>query len=270
MYAASFLESAAGRIFCVVHQPAASHAVRGRVLLLPPFAEEMNKSRHVLAAIARAFAASDYLAILPDLFGTGDSEGDFADADLEIWRADVDRAVAALGTEGGLHIVGLRFGALLAADAARRHPVDSLSLLQPVADGRLQLNQMLRLRLASGMVGGGRRESSADLRRQLADGESIEIAGYGLSGRLAAQLETLALSDLGPGQTTRVHWLEIAAQADRELMPASQTVIEQWRRAGVSVDPAVIACDAFWATQELAFCPELAARVSGQIAGHAR
>jgi hypothetical protein len=48
---------------------------------VPPFAEEMNKSRRMIAEVGRRLEGSGVGMLLVDLFGTGDSEGEFAQAD---------------------------------------------------------------------------------------------------------------------------------------------------------------------------------------------
>src|SRR6185436_14934074 len=63
-------------------------------------AEEMNKCRRMIAEAANALAALGVAALVPDLFGTGDSEGEFRDADWETWKADLDTAVAWASEEG--------------------------------------------------------------------------------------------------------------------------------------------------------------------------
>ena len=60
--------------------PPCSTQPRGGVLYCPPFAEEMNKSRRMAALQARAFAKAGYGVLLLDLYGCGDSSGDFSDA----------------------------------------------------------------------------------------------------------------------------------------------------------------------------------------------
>jgi alpha/beta superfamily hydrolase len=54
-----------------------------------PFVEEMNKSRRMAALQSRSLAARGYSVLQIDLFGCGDSSGDFADASWEIWVQDV-------------------------------------------------------------------------------------------------------------------------------------------------------------------------------------
>mgnify|MGYP000671094132 CR=1 FL=1 len=46
------------------------------------------------------------------------------------------------------------------------------------------------------------------------------------------------------------------AAAGAEL-PVSQRVIGHWTAAGVDVSSECIECDAFWATQEIAYCAEI-------------
>ena len=157
---------------------------RRKFLLIAPFAEELNKSRHVLAALCLALGERGHDVLMPDLYGTGDSAGDFGDATLEIWRRDLDNSIAHLEPGDRLELIGMRTGALLAADAVQRHAVRSLTLLHPVATGRQQLNQMLRLRLAGGLTGEGEKETASQLRHRLAQDEGLEVAGYRLSGRL--------------------------------------------------------------------------------------
>jgi hypothetical protein len=97
----------------------------------------------------------------------------------------------------------------------------------------------------------------AELKERLGVGECLEIGGYGLSGQLAGDLESLSLKQQAPPPVEQVNWVEVAREVERPLMPASQRVIDAWREAGVSVNGGVIACDQFWATQEIARCSEL-------------
>ena len=82
----------------------------------------------MIADLANALAAQGVAALVPDLFGTGDSEGEFRDADWETWKADLDTAVA-WTQEAGWPVKGvlaIRLGSVLAAEwlRERRHPVE--------------------------------------------------------------------------------------------------------------------------------------------------
>lgn len=255
MYTAFFLDGRQGRLFCtgVVHEAAA----RRQFIVLPPFAEEMNKSRHILSAMVRALGDAGHDVLLPDLYGTGDSEGDFGSASIDVWCDDILMLIEKLADKGRVGLIGLRSGALLAATVASRRAVDSLTLIHPVADGRQQLNQLLRLRLAGGLTDGGKRESAAELRQRLADGQALEIAGYRLSPEMASGLESLALAELQITGVERIDWIELVADVERPLMPSSLRIVDQWQEAGMRVESETIVCDQFWATQEIARCPAL-------------
>lgn len=254
MQTAFFLDGPSGRLFCTGYlHPTPDD--RRRYLVLAPFGEEMNKSRHVLAALVRRLGAAGHDVLLPDLFGTGDSEGELGDASIDAWREDIAALIERLAGTQPVHLIGLRAGALLAVDALARHAAETLTLIQPLADGRQQLNQLLRLRLAGGLMGDRKSETAAELRAQLADGQALEVAGYLLSPAMATGLESLKLGAMRPDTVDRVHWLELVAEAGRPLMPVSQRVVDEWSADGTEVDTETVACDSFWATQEIAQCP---------------
>lgn len=255
MRVATFFRGHCGSLFCT---GALHEGGQGRkVLIIPPFAEELNKSRHVLAALCRSLEAAGHDVLLPDLYGTGDSEGQFSEATLEIWRGDLDAAVRYLEPREDFDVIALRAGALIAVDLVNRHRIRSMTLLHPIVEGRQQLNQLLRLRLAGALTGGGKKETAAQLREQLASGHTLEIAGYGLSPQLAADLEALSLSASPPLAVAQLNWIELAAAQDRPLMPASQRLLEDWEAQGVPVASRILVCDQFWATQEIAQCPAI-------------
>ena len=107
------LAGTAGSLFALHF--AAAGASRRAVLVLPPFAEELNKSRRMLALAARALQGAGIDVLLIDLYGTGDSGGDFGDATLAIWRDDLRRGAAWLAERGvaRLDVLAVRGGALL-------------------------------------------------------------------------------------------------------------------------------------------------------------
>jgi len=264
----AFLEGRHGRIHCTFFRPGA--ATSTGLLFLPPFAEEMNKSRRMMAQLGHALAARDWIMALPDPFGTGDSEGDFADARWAAWRADVLTAAGALRERGVERLIlgGLRTGVLLALDTLRAlpSPPERLLLWQPVTSGRQFLTRFLRLRLAASMSG-GERESTPDLRARLAAGESLEIAGYELSPALAEALEGLDATALAPPADLPVDWFEVSSADEPRVPPAAARVAEAWRATGCAVAQEALAGDPFWTTQEIAEVPALVERSVARVVG---
>lgn len=253
-----FIDGLAGRLFAVYH-PAAVAAAPA-LLYVHPFAEEMNRCRRMAALQARAFAAAGRAVLILDLAGCGDSDGEFHDARWDGWRADVAAGIDWLRARGHRRIGlwGLRLGALLAAEAARDSEVSELLLWQPAASGRTHLTQFLRIRLAAAITrAGGGGETTQTLRAALADGATVEVAGYGLAGAMAAAIDDRMLAPLTPPAGVAIHWLEVAGEASDTLPPASAAVVEGWRAAGRDVRVAVVAGDPFWATAEITVAPAL-------------
>ena len=145
-FEAFFLPAQRGERFCIFH-PAAGMP-RGGVIYIPPFAEEMNKARRMAALQSRAFAAAGYAVLQMDLFGCGDSSGDFSEATWELWKQDIALGVQWISERAGgtVTLWGLRLGALLALDAARIcNPLPAAFVLwQPVLTGEALLTQFLR------------------------------------------------------------------------------------------------------------------------------
>lgn len=218
----------------------------------------MNKSRRMVALQARAFAAAGTDVLLLDLLGCGDSSGDFADADWERWIDDLLTACRWLQarSSGALWLWGLRAGCLLAADAARQLDTRCDFLFwQPTPSGKTVLQQFLRLKLAGEMLAGAGKPTMENLRRQLAAGAAMDIAGYQMSAALALALERSTLAPpLAPG---RLEWIELSNRTGDELLPASLPVLERWRAAGFVARAHALRGPAFWQTTEIEEAPGL-------------
>lgn len=238
-------------------------------LFVPPFAEEMNKSRRTAALLGQSLAVQGSPTLIPDLWGTGDSGGDFVDARWEIWRADLQAAACLLGDLGAqwIGIVALRFGALLAVDVLQSLalPVERLVLWQPVVSGSQHLTQFLRLRVAAALTEGGGATVRA-IRDELDREGSVEVGGYELPLGLALAMDGARLDVPGARISAPVHWLDVASDPERPLPAPAQAVIDGWRRAGSSVAVERLRGDAFWATQEITEARELVAATARLLA----
>jgi exosortase A-associated hydrolase 2 len=252
---------AGGQRYCL-YQPAVG-ACRGALVYVPPFAEEMNKSRRMAALLALELARQGIATLRIDLHGCGDSSGDFADARWESWRDDIGLASAWLEQRSGHRpaLLGLRLGALLAMDYVANAPETDaprqLILWQPVLDGAAFLTQFLRLRMAGAMMSatGAADNSTATLRAMLAAGHSLEVAGYELSPELALAIDGLKLAPLGRAGCA-LHWFDVG-QPERAQSPATDKALAALRERGVEVDLTRIDGPAFWGSQEIATCQPL-------------
>jgi uncharacterized protein len=254
---AFFMAAASGQRLCLYH-PSSRNGLRGAVVYVHPWAEEMNKSRRMAALQSRALANAGYAVLQIDLHGCGDSSGDFADATWSGWIDDVRLAARWMQArhDKPLWIWGLRAGCLLAVQAAREiDGVSGLLFWQPAASGRALLLQFLRLKAAAELLQGGAKGTTARLRSDLEAGRGVEVAGYRLESRLALGLARASLD--APPQGCRVLWLEVSTRADATLPAASLMRIEAWRNAGHDVAAGGVHGPAFWQTQEIEDAPAL-------------
>ena len=270
-----FLRMGSGQRYCMYHAPAAPACV-GAVLYVHPFGDEMNKARRMAALQARTLAAQGFGVLQIDLFGCGDSSGEFAEASWEDWKDDLRAADDWLRQRLNKPIClwGLRLGTLLALDYARTsaQAPAAVVLWQPVLSGSMFLTQFLRLRVASEMLagdvpdGGDKTGGTQGLRDELRAGKTLEIAGYELSPALAAACDSLDAGNMAV-HGCPVHWFEAVAEAGRPMPPATRRVVEGWMRAGVSLQTHPTPCPPFWSTQEIEEAPELLSATSRIFAG---
>lgn len=257
---ALFLPGTRGPVFAISRSPD-SAAVERAVLFLPPFAEEMNKSRRMFTLAAQALARKGIASLIIDLHGTGDSAGEFSEARWDTWHADIAIACAWLRERGCRRIVlaGLRMGALLALDVApRTADVERIVLWQPVVAGDAMITQFLRTDVVAQMLAQADARSSTDaLRKQLQAGETIEVAGYALAPDLVAAIESLKLESLPPDSTLPIHWIEVVSDTSRGGTPAGLRVRQAWQARGLPVTHRVVMGPPFWSSTEIAIAPEL-------------
>ncbi len=272
-----FLKVGSGERFCLYHGPRPGQECRGTLIYVHPFCDEMNKSRRMAAIQARAFAATGFGVLQIDLLGCGDSSGEFGDARWNIWKQDLAAAESWLDTrtKAPISLWGLRLGALLALDFAkdRTDSFDKIILWQPVINGESFLTQFLRLRLASEMLSGDNSTPKGSgthaMRSTLANGETLEVAGYELAPELAAAIDSLKAAELVITRSP-VHWFEIVSEPDRPMTATGARVVSGWKQDGVDLHVHLVPGLPFWATPEISECAELVTATTNVFADGAR
>jgi len=222
------------------------------ILHIPAFAEEMNKSRAMVVAQARAMATQGFTVLVPDYFGTGDSQGDFSEASWQIWLKDMRFCQQWLQSQYGNEIIlwGLRLGALMALELASQDTTSKLILWNPVLLGEQFMLQFLRLRLANSIIYGDNKEKLADLKQRLEQGGRIEVAGYQLSAALFEQVCELKAKALQLSSVKNVLWTDVSTNTKPLAVPA-QAVVDQWQAAEIEVNVKPVMGYQFWNTQEI-------------------
>jgi len=262
-----FLPGRRGDRLCVLRTPR-GRAIGGLVVV-HPFAEEANKSRRAIAEQARHLAGAGFAVLQIDLFGCGDSAGDFGDATWDAWLDDVRDGIDCLRprVDGPLWLWGVRAGCLLAGEVARSAPEPpGLLLWQPVRSGNQHLTQLLRTRTVGELIGDGEtRTTTRGLMDALKSGNPVEVAGYRIAPGLALGLAAAELRS--PPASTRVVWLELSLADPPALLPASVAAVETWRRDGALVVAEAVHGTPFWQTVEIEECPALVQRTREILQG---
>jgi exosortase A-associated hydrolase 2 len=256
-----FLTLGSRQLFCLFY-PSQQPVIKGYILHIPAFAEEMNKARRMVALQARQFTNQGYAVLVLDLFGTGDSSGDLSETSWVIWQEDVIAACAWLQQQGATAIIlwGLRLGTLLALSIASSSPIPIAQVLcwQPVWQGELFIMQFLRLRVAAAMLSKNTApEKTSDLKQQLLAGQTVEVAGYTLAPALVNPLLALSAIDLPLTHLASVHIVEIVNSEEVSLTANSQKFIAKCQAAGTTITSATVVGNPFWATQEIVEVPGL-------------
>lgn len=263
---AFFLEQPGGHRFCL-HYPVSHGLLRGLCVYLHPWAEEMNKSRRMAALGARALADAGYAVLQIDLLGCGDSSGDFEAANWSRWIQDVHLAcqwlrarypASAGQAQAPLCLWGLRAGCLLGAAAAAQLQLDCHFLFwQPTLSGQQVLNPFLRLAWAEQLHNTQAATDLAGIRQRLAQGTSVEIAGYTLSAALAEGLARAQLHATPQANAACVAWLELSTTHKSEQSVAARASVTAWRRQGYAVEVQLLQGPAFWQSSEIETAPAL-------------
>lgn len=244
-----FLPGSHGDLFAVYYPPHCTPS-HGALLYVHPFAEEANWARPVIAAVGRAIARLGYGVLTVDLFGCGDSAGEFRDARWTIWRNDLSLAAQWLQDNNfsNVGLWGLRLGGLLALDFAcqsgRSFPF--IVLWQPPFSGAETLREFLRLRLLHQVSGPYSRMTSKQLREELASGKCIEVAGWELSPELAFALEGLQLSSLISRASSHIYYVEFVNTIKPQITSARDRLMQTSIDNGVAIDFHQLPVPAFW------------------------
>lgn len=256
------IAGSAGTLIGITWRPATPLASPAAVLCVPPFGEELNKCRRMLALACRSVAQRGLTALLLDLYGTGDSAGDFGEARWEIWLDDLERGFDFLRRQGArrIHLLAVRAGALLASEFVARCPSDLASLVfwQPVTAGSQHVTQLLRMRIAANLGEGRDGTVTVDaLRAEFKTHGTIEIGGYSISAALYERLNSAALERAELPDHLTVQWFEVVQAPSQSLSPASARLLERWAARGVRARTSALAGDPFWSTAEITTVPAL-------------
>jgi exosortase A-associated hydrolase 2 len=257
--------------FCIYHPPKLkkNEHMLGMVLYVHPFAEEMNKSRHMAARQAIDLANSGFAVLQIDLSGCGDSAGDFSEATWKAWIQDIRDAYCWMELhiepdlknreKPPLWLWGLRAGCLLLAEAAQ-HMNRGCSFIfwQPTLAGQKELTQLIRLQRVSNMLNTSDEDQKSKLAPLGFNDGPIEVLGYILNPELVQDFAQAKLKPpSGTGSVQHLVWIEMMASESMEFALASMQTQQHWKDMGANTVSHLLKGTAFWSSNELINVPEL-------------
>lgn len=195
-----FFDNGPYRLFGIVHEPVGTPSGEAWVFC-HPFAEEKLWTHRVYVSFARLLAARGAWVFRFDLMGNGDSEGRFSDASLETMLSDIDCAIRQLEQRSGIKqeigLLGLRFGATLAALAAERsQKIGKLVMWEPIVDGGKYMQELLRINLTTqSAVYKEIRHNREALVHIMKEGATVNIDGYDLAYPCYEQVSAINLKE---------------------------------------------------------------------------
>ncbi len=259
-----FIPSIAGKIFTLTFNCNGSHCEppHSQLILIPPFAEEANKSRHIISKLGRELALIGVKTTVVDLFGCGDSEGDLDQVSMQIWHKDIEAAISHSAKQTGstnIAIGGIRLGATIAASYisqnTSKHQISNLLLMQPVIDGKNYIKQFIRLKLAESITSNRASNkspaSTTEIIELLEQGEPQEISGYMLTKQLFNDINNLSCNLQNINSSTNTTLLDINPQGSQSIP------LKKFTDKHTEIEHLVCQGSQFWACQEIAQCDEL-------------
>lgn len=173
-------------LFGIFHYPENNDRNEGFVFC-HAFGEEKLWAHRVYVNFARELSRRGYTVLRFDFMGHGDSDGEFEQSTIRTQESDISCAIETLKSKCSnitkINLLGLRFGATLAAIAAEKNAnISKLILWDPIVSGSQYMNQLLRTNLTMQMaihkkVINNRKQLVQDLMNE----ETVSIDGYMLS-----------------------------------------------------------------------------------------
>jgi len=152
------------------------------IILCSPFAEEKVRTLRIYVSFARVMASLGVATLCFDYYGDGDSEGDFEMIPFADRLIDINGAVNFLKEKTSVEkfgLLGLRWGATLAALSVENLSPDFLILWEPIVNCSKYFYDLLRTNLASQMLIDGKVKKTREmLIQEMEEDQPVSVEGY--------------------------------------------------------------------------------------------
>ena len=234
------------------------------VIFVPPFAEEMNRSKRMYVLCARLLADSGIHAYCFDYSGTGDSSGEWGEFSYADWIQDIHHVCNHCSTFcDRIGFVALRFGALILSDAIEqfRLNIDRCVFWDPIEAGEGLVRQLIRIKIAAAMSGESKKLSTKEILEDIQANGFLESGGYHISKTLIDDINSKKLSSLLEsvlGQS-EIEWMQLGKNSQLNSKWLLNTIAEENLAHGLRKNLFMHRVNdvKFWMQQEVTIAPEL-------------
>lgn len=215
------------QIFIAHYAPVEQSASVGdpqTVIFVPPFAEEMNRSKRMYVLCARLLADAGIHSLCFDFAGTGDSSGGWGDFDYSDWKNNlIDVCRLAKNLTSNISLVTLRDSALISLNLIKQADIqiDKCILWDPIDSGEVLIRQLVRMKIASAMAGDLKKITTKEVLESVEQSGFLEVGGYHVSSDLIDQIKSEKMSDSLEAvlTLTELHWMTTGKSASNNAMP---------------------------------------------------
>ncbi len=266
----AYIEGDKGLLFSLHYRPDNLESNSECFIVVQSFAEEMNRCRYMCTMLAQLLASNNIGYLSVDSYGTGDSAGDFIDADWEQGCRDLLTAVSYAEKLGysKISLISVRLGALQAMQVVSSiKKLNRLIFWQPVINGQVALRQFLRIKIAASI---GRSENPGtidEFNASIERGESLEVAGYDIAPKLYKGIKSACFDDFIDFHSVPVAWFTTLTSVDRKTPGAEMNMIDKWKQRGANIDHRIIIGPSYWQVHERTLVPELVSSTIDYVLG---
>ena len=247
------------QFFLAHYSPKAGNSGKA-VILVPPFAEELNRSKRMYVLCARQLAAVGMDVFCFDFVGTGDSYGEWGTYSWSDWQqnlVNVYQHIQASWSDD-ISVITLRLGALIVSEAIVRSQLQFSKCLfwDPVEDGENYTRQLIRLKIAAAMSEDDQAVTTKEVMADIDMHGFLEVGGYCITADLLDSIRQAKLKNEIDKliNATQLHWMVLKNTGQSNLVAYPTSVPEALRD---QVNMHMIQDTRFWMQQEVTIAPAL-------------
>jgi uncharacterized protein len=263
--------SSGHQMFAIYQRPVDAVDRNEAVLICNPFGQEAIRAHRLLKLVADRLVRNGLHVMRFDYLGTGDSDGDDAEAKFDGFLADTLAAHQELRHRSGVSAIswfGVRLGASVAAIASSSvaESLKQLVLWEPVFDGKQYLHELDEAHSSALRRDyGARWFLDLQLQRQFNAEAGSEALGFVLSESMRAHISALTPEKLRVTNASKVVFF--CTLDAGKLRPADEQVSQSLIRGGLTVSVNDVPERIVWTANEMMNTSVAPSGVLAAIAG---